>query len=100
LKTKLGQIAVVLFIISIPVIIYLSVSTKSETTIYGQVIDFGATTDDSGIHSFLSVELEDNRTVKIDYDPASKRNVGKKVLVHERTTKLLGMKKYTIVGWD
>jgi len=100
LKTKLGQVAVLLLTISIPVLIYLSASTESETKINGKVVDFGATTDDTGIHSFLLVKLEDNRTVKVKYDPASKRNVGKKVLVHVRTTKLFGIKRYTIVGWD
>ncbi|MDD2225785.1 MAG: hypothetical protein PHU11_06140 [Dysgonamonadaceae bacterium] len=100
LKRKLGQVAAVLFIISLPVTIYLLTSTKSVSTINGEVIDFGATADDSGIHSYLLVKLEDNRTVKVEYNPASKRNVGKKVLVHVRTTKLFNIKKYTIVGWD
>ena len=100
MKTKFGQVAVVFFIISLPVIIYLFISTKSVATINGEVIDFGATSDDTGIHSFLLVKLEDNRTVKVNYNPASKRNVGKKVLVHVRTTKLFDMKKYTIVGWE
>jgi len=100
LKTKLSQVAVVFFIISLPVTIYLLASTKSVSTTNGQVIDFGATADDTGIHSFLLVKLEDNRTVKVEYNPASKRNVGKKVLVHVRTTKLFNIKKYTIVGWN
>ncbi len=100
LKIKLEQFAILLFLICIPIMVYLSSATESETKLHGVVIDFGATTDDTGIDSFLLVKLEDNRTVKINYDPASKKNVGKKVLVYVRTTKLFGITKYTIVGWN
>ncbi|WP_324171942.1 hypothetical protein [Sulfurimonas sp.] len=99
MKIKLEQIFIILFIISIPFIIYFGVSTKSQLTIKGTVVDFGATTDDTGIHSFLMVKLENNRTIKIDYQLASGLNIGKKVLVNERTTKLFDMKKYKIIKW-
>lgn len=65
----------------------------------GIVVDFGATTDDTGIHSFLIVKLENKKTVKINYNLASRINIGKKVLVNERTTKLLNIKKYKIIKW-
>jgi len=99
LKIKFEQIFIILFIISIPFIIYFSASTKSQLLLNGTVIDFGATTDDTGVYPFLMVKLEDNRTVKIDYQPASGLNIGKKVRVHERTTKLFDMKKYRIIKW-
>ena len=92
-------IFIILFIISIPFIIYFSASTKSQLILNGTVTDFGATTDDNGVYPFLMVKLEDNRTVVIDYQPASGLNIGKKVRVNERTTKLFDMKKYKIIKW-
>ena len=99
MKTSLQQIFTILFIVSIPFIIYFSSSTKSQTIINGTVIDFGAVMDDTGHYSFLMVKLEDNRTVKIDYQPASGLDIGKKVRVNERITKLFDMKKYKIIKW-
>lgn len=99
LRTKIEQIFVILFLISIPIILYFIVSTKSQLTMKGIVVDFGATTDDTVIHSFLIVKLENKKTVKINYNLASRINIGKKVLVNERTTKLLNIKKYKIIKW-
>ena len=96
---KFEQALVLFFLISIPFLIYNGTSTSTQENLNGVVIDFGATTDDIGIHSFLLVTLENNRTVKIDYPTASRFNIGKNILVHVRTTKLFGMKKYKIIKW-
>jgi len=63
------------------------------------VVDFDAYTDEQAIHSFLMVKLDTNRTVKVIYQSASGFNIGKKVLLNERTTAFFGMKKYRIIKW-
>lgn len=67
MKIKLDQILVVLSLISLPFLVYFGASSKSQITINGVVTDFGATADDTGVHYFLIVRLEDTRTVTI-YD--------------------------------
>ena len=99
MKIKIEQILIILFLIAIPFLVYFASSTKSQQNIIGTVIDFGATTDDTGIHSFLIIKLVNNKTVKIKYQPAAGRNIGKKVLVAESTTKLFDMKNYKIIKW-
>jgi len=99
LKIKIDQILVVLFLASIPFIGYFVITTKSNQKIEGTVVDFGATADDTGIYSFLMVKLENNTTVKVNYQLASKKNIGKKVLLNERTTNFLEIKNYKIVKW-
>ena len=99
MKTKLEQLIIIVFILSIPFIIYFSMSTKSQLSLQGTVVNFGARTDDTGIYSFLIVKLENDKTVKINYHLASGLNIGKKVLVNERTTKFFDIKKYKIIKW-
>jgi len=99
MKTKFEQFIIIIFLLSIPFIIYFLTQTKSIHNIKGTVIDFGATVNDTGIHSFLIVNLEDNRTVIIKYQLASKLNIGKKILIHEKTTKLFDIKTYKIMKW-
>ena len=84
---------------SIPFLIYYLSLTKSQSNVYGKIIDFGATTDETGIHTFVIVKLENNTTVSISYDRASKFCIKKKVLVNIRTTKLFGIKIYKIKKW-
>lgn len=99
MKIKIEQIIVVLLLATIPLLSYFAASTKSQANIEGTVIDFGATVNDTGIESFLIVKLENNNTVTVKYQPASGKNIGKKVLVRERTTKLFDMKNYIIIKW-
>lgn len=99
MKEKLQKVFIILSLASLPFVLYFGASIKSHSTIQGKVVDFGAVVDDFGIHSFLIVKLEDNRTVKIDYQLASGFDIGKKVLVKERVTKLFNMKMYRIVKW-
>ena len=41
------------------------------------IINFGAKVDDTGIHSFLMVKLDDNKIIKVNYNKASKFDIGK-----------------------
>ena len=88
-----------LFLISIPFLVYFYSSIGSQTMLNGKVVDFSATVDEGGIHSFLIVKLDNNKTVTVPYDKASGLNINKKVKVNIKTTKLFGMKKYQIVKW-
>jgi len=99
LKIKIEQIVIILFLTAVPFLVYFVASTKSQQTINGTVIDFGATADDTGIHSFLIVKLENNNTVQVRYQLASGKNIGKEVLIAERTTKFFHMKNYKIIKW-
>lgn len=99
MKFDIKKSLVLLFPISIPFLIYFGTATKSQLNIKGTVVDFGAIVDDGGINSFVMVKLDDNRTVKIDYSLASGFNIGKQVLVQERTTELFDMKRYKIIKW-
>ena len=96
---KIEKIITILFLLSLPFVVYFMASTKSVENIEGRVVDFGAYTNEQGIHSFLMVKLDTNRTVKVMYESASGFNVGKKVLLNERTTAFFGMKKYKIIKW-
>ncbi len=99
MKIKIDQIVIVIFLAAIPFLVYFFASVKSQQNIHGTVSDFGATVDDTGIHSFLLVKLDTNNTVKVKYQSASGKNLGKKVLVSERTTKLFDVKNYKIIKW-
>jgi len=96
---KIEKIFTVLVLLSLPFMVYFMASTKSVQKIEGRVVDFGAYTNEEGIHSFLMVKLDTNRTIKVMYQPASGFNVGKKVLLNEKTTAFFGMKKYRIIKW-
>jgi len=96
---KFEQTIVILFLISIPFLIYFLIQTKSVHTYNGTIIDFGATSDDTKIYSFFIVKLDNNRTIKVDYQLASGLYIGKKVIVKERTTKLFNIKSYEIIRW-
>ena len=99
LMKKIEKIFTILFLLSLPFIVYYMASTKSIQKIEGRVVDFGGHTDDLGIHRFLMIKLDTNQTVKVMYQPASGFNVGKKVLLNERVTVFFGMKKYRIIKW-
>lgn len=64
--------------------------------INGQVINFGAKVDDTGIHSFLMVKLDDNKIIKVNYNKASKFDIGKIVIINEKTTNFFAIKRYTL----
>jgi len=55
--------------------VYYIASTKSIQKIEGRVVDFGAYTNEEGIHSFLMVKIDTNRTIKVMYPSASGFNV-------------------------
>lgn len=99
MKKKIEQILIILFLISIPFLVYFYSSTDSKTILNGKVIDFSATVDEGGVHSYLIVKLDNNKTVTVPYDKASGLNINKRVKVNVKTTKLFGMKKYQIVMW-
>jgi hypothetical protein len=94
LKTE--RIETILFLVVMLVFIYFYTSTESEQIVKGSVIDFGADVSELGIHSFLLVKLDDNNTVKVNYNNASKLDIGKKALMSEKITKLFGAKKYKL----
>ncbi len=96
---RIEKIVTILFLVSLPFVVYFTSLTKSVQKMEGQVVDFGAYTNEQGIHSFLMVKLDTNRTVKVMYESASGFNVGKKVLLNEKTTAFFGMKKYKIIKW-
>ena len=96
---KIEKIFTVLVLLSLPFMVYFMALPKSIQKIEGKVVDFGAYTDDSGIQSFLMVKLDTNRTVKVMYERASGFNVGKNILLNEKTTAFFGMKKYRIIKW-
>jgi len=96
---KIENIFTVLVLLSLPFMGYFMALPKSIQQIEGRIVDFGGYTNEEGIHSFLMVKLDTNKTIKVMYQPASGFNVGKKVLLNEKTTAFFGMKKYRIIKW-
>ncbi len=100
MKTKIEQALLILFLISIPFLLYFLISTKSELILNGKVIDFGATTDEGGVHSFLIIKLEDNRTVNVYYRDTNGLHIGREVIIKERTTNLLNIRNFLFIRWN
>ena len=98
MKEKIEQTISILFILSLPFIIYLlSTSKSSEIIRNGKVIDFTATSSEDGVESFLIVKLDNNKTVYIPYHGAAGLQIGKKIILKEKTTNFFDIKRYNIL---
>ena len=85
---------ILLYFILLPVLIYLYFSTSEEVEKIGVVTNFGSKVSDTGIHPYLVIRVDDH-TLTIPRHSSSRFDIGKKVIMMEKKTKLFDMKRYT-----
>ena len=70
---------------------------KSERVLKGKVIDIWSSFNGYETSLYLSIRLENNKTISINYSRASSKYIGLGLTLKEKTTAFFNFKKYSII---
>ena len=97
MKDKLSQILIILIFIFIPYYSYKTSQIKSIKYINGTIQNINATFSEGGNKLFYIIKLDNNITIHIYNQNATKANKGKRVLIKEVTTNFFNTKKFYFI---